>query len=281
MSKIACARRESTYRDDMTHPAHQHQHHHQHGQADILDLDAEVLAEQIAAIVASLPVETNPTRIVDLGAGTGAGTFALLDRFPDAQVAAVDASPEHLHRLQDKAHAAGLADRVLAIEADLDAGWPNLGTPDLVWASASLHHLADPDRTLRQAHDALVPGGVLAVVELAGLPRFLPDGDLAALEDRAHAASEHGQAGHLPHRGADWGPKLTAAGFTGLRERTITVRIGHSDAVARYARSALSRLRANVTGLLPAANLVALDQALDRDDLVLRTERTIWIARRV
>lgn len=258
----------------MTHPAHQH------GQADILDLDADVLAEQIAAIVASLPVETSPERIVDLGAGTGAGTFALLDRFPDAQVAAVDASPEHLHRLRDKAHAAGFAARVWTVEADLDTNWPDLGRPDLVWASASLHHLADPDRTLRQVHDALVPGGVLAVVELAGFPRFLPEGELADLEDRAHAASERRHAGHLPHRGADWGPKLTAAGFTGLRESTINVRIGQSSAVASYARAGLSRLRGNVTGILPADDLATLDRALDRDDLVLRTERTIWIASR-
>jgi SAM-dependent methyltransferase len=258
----------------MTHPAHQH------GQADILDLDADVLAEQIAAIVASLPVETSPERIVDLGAGTGAGTFALLDRFPDAQVAAVDASPEHLHRLRDKAYAAGLADRVWTIEADLDTNWPDLGRPDLVWASASLHHLADPDRTLRQVHDALVPGGVLAVVELAGFPRFLPEGELADLEDRAHAASERRHAGRLPHRGADWGPKLTAAGFTGLRESTIDVHIGQSSAVTSYARAGLSRLRGNVTGILAADDLATLDRALDRDDLVLRTERTIWIASR-
>ena len=248
--------------------------------ADILDLDADVLAEQLAAIVASLPVQASPTRIVDLGAGTGAGTFALLDRFPDASVAAVDASPEHLDRLRDKASAAGLTDRVWVVEADLDADWPDLGRPDLVWTSASLHHLADPDRALRQVHDLLVPGGVLAVVELAGFPRFLPDGDLADLENRAHAAAERQHARHLPHRGADWGPKLISAGFTGQRERTITIRMARSEPVARYARAVLSRLRANVTALLPADDLATLDQALNRDDLTLRTQRTIWTASR-
>ena len=256
---------------------------HHHGQADILDLDAEILGEQLAAIVASLPVETSPERIVDLGAGTGAGTFALLDHFPGAQVAAVDASPEHLHRLRDKAHAAGLADRVWTIQADLDTSWPDLGRPDLVWASASLHHMADPDRTLRQIHDALVPGGVLAVVELAGFPRFLAEGALAGLEDRAHAVSERRIAQLVPHRGADWGPKLTGAGLTDLRERTISVRIGQSDAVDRYARTGLARLRGAVTDILPAEDLAALDRLVDpanSAEFVLRTERTIWIARR-
>ena len=266
----------------MTYPAHQH------GQVEILDLDADILAEHLADIVAALPVGTNPERIVDLGAGTGAGTFALLREFPDARVAAVDASQEHLHRLRDKAHAAGLTDRVWTIEADLNTTWPDLGTPDLVWASASLHHLADPDRTLRRVRAALAPGGVLAVVELAGFPRFLPDGDLADLEERAHAAGERRHAQHLPHRGADWGPKLAAAGFTALREHTITVHMEQSDAVSRYAWTSLSRLRGAVTGILPADDLAALDRLLDpddprgignRDDLVLRTERTVWIAR--
>src|SRR3954466_5081725 len=64
----------------------EHQHaHHQHGdggEAEILDLDAEVLAEHTASITAWLPLQTDPRHIVDLGCGTGAGTFALLDRFP-------------------------------------------------------------------------------------------------------------------------------------------------------------------------------------------------------
>jgi SAM-dependent methyltransferase len=300
MRKTACARRESTYREGMTHTAphghgqgHGHgdgQGHgdgHNHGQAEILDLDAEVLAEHIASVVAWLPVETEPTRIVDLGSGTGTGTFALLDRFPDAQVAAVDSSVEHLHRLREKASAAGLTDRVWTIEADLDATWPDLGTPDLVWASASLHHMADPARTLRQVRELLVPGGLIVVVELAGFPRFLPEGPLADLEDRAHAASDRQHAEHLPHRGADWGPVLTAAGFTVARERTITVHMeqSRSDAIGRYARTSLLRLRGSLGDALSAEDLTALDRLLEpesfarRSDLVVRTQRRVWVAR--
>jgi SAM-dependent methyltransferase len=83
----------------MTHtPTHPVQHDtrggHQHlgdDQGEILDLDAEVFAEHIAAITEWLPIQTPPRQIIDLGCGTGAGTFALLDRFPEAQVTAVDA----------------------------------------------------------------------------------------------------------------------------------------------------------------------------------------------
>ncbi|WP_233518630.1 class I SAM-dependent methyltransferase, partial [Streptomyces corynorhini] len=100
--------------------------------------------------------------------------FALLARFPGAEVTAVDASAGHLERLREKAAALGVADRVRTVSADRDADWPELRRsepgrsepvrPELVWASASLHHMADPDRTLRRVHDLLAPGGLFAVV---------------------------------------------------------------------------------------------------------------------
>jgi SAM-dependent methyltransferase len=280
------------------HAAHDgahHDHRPEHdaeGQAEILDLDAEVLAEHTASITAWLPVETSPRRIVDLGSGTGAGTLALLARFPEAEVTAVDSSAGHLRRLREKAGATGVADRVRIVQADLDADWPDLGTPDLVWASASVHHMADPDRTLRKVHRILAPGGLFAVVELAGFPRFLPEDapeDRPGLEERCHAALAHHHAEHVPHRGADWGPKLTAAGFTLEGERTLTVNLegSRTDAVGRYALNSLQRLRASTADELAPEDLTALDQLLDTDsphsilrrtDLAVRTERTVWAA---
>ncbi len=119
-------------------------------QGDFLDLEADVLAGHIASITAWLPLGAEPGHIVDLGCGTGAGTLALLDRFPGARLTAVDSSTAHLDRLRRKAAAAGAADRTTLVHADLDAAdWPALGAPELVWASASLHHMADPGRTLR------------------------------------------------------------------------------------------------------------------------------------
>lgn len=278
----------------MTHTGHDGHDHALADQAEILDLDGEVLAEHIASIAAWLPVEVAPGRIVDLGSGTGTGTFALLARFPEAHVTAVDSSVDHLRRLREKACEKGVADRVRTVQADLDATWPDLGTPDLVWASASLHHLADPGRTLRQVHETLTPGGLFAVVELAGFPRFLPADapeNRPGLEERCHAASDRRHAEHLPHRGADWGPKLTAAGFTLEGERTITVDIERpqSEVVGRYALNGLRRLRGAVADVLPAEDLTALDELLDtdgphsilrRDDLAVRTERAVWAARR-
>ncbi|WP_344390194.1 class I SAM-dependent methyltransferase [Streptomyces vastus] len=290
----------------MTHTSQRASHDHQghgtdqhgadpdaDGQAEILDLDAEVLAEYIASITAWLPVGAAPRHIVDLGCGTGTGTFALLKRFPHAEVTAVDTSAGHLHRLFEKATTEGVADRVRTVQADLDATWPDLGTPELVWASASMHHMADPDRALGQVRNTLAPGGLFVVVELAGFPRFLPEDapeDRPGLEERCHAALARQHAEHVPHRGADWGAKLTAAGFTVEAERTVSVNLGppHTDAVGRYALSSLRRLRSGAAQALTAEDLGALDRLLDaegphsvlrRGDLTVRTERMVWAAR--
>ncbi|WP_101790830.1 class I SAM-dependent methyltransferase [Nonomuraea indica] len=274
-----------------------HGHHEQHadGQAEILDLDAEVLAEHTATIAGWLPVQEPPGQIVDLGCGTGAGTFTLLDRFPEARITAVDVSAPHLQRLLEKACARGVEGRVRTVQADLDGtDWPDLGTPDLVWASASMHHVARPDRVLRRVHDLLAPGGLFAVVELSGFPRFLPEDvpeDRPGLEDRCHEASDRLHAERVPHRGADWGPKLAEAGFAVEGERTVAVNVtgSGSKAVGAYALAGLRRLRHSVAGALSAEDLAALDRLLDvagphsilrRDDLAVRTERTAWAARR-
>jgi SAM-dependent methyltransferase len=181
------------------------------------------------------------------------------------------------------------------VRADLDAtAWPELGTPELVWASASMHHMTDPDRTLRQVHELLAPGGLFVVVELAGFPRFLPEDapeDAPGLEERCHAALDHHHAEQVPHRGADWGTELTEAGFTVEGERTIAVDVSppHTDAAGRYALSSLRRMRGSVASALTAEDLTAFDRLLDTDsphsilrriDLSVRTERTVWAARR-
>lgn len=282
----------------MTHalPGHGHNHgpgHDPTGIADILDLDAVVFAEHTAAIVARLPVERPPRQIVDLGCGTGAGTFALLARFPDASVTAVDSSVEHLRRLQHKAADAGVTEHVKTVHADLDSEWPALGRPDLVWASAWLHHMTDPERTLRRVHDVLTPGGLLVVVEPDGFPRFLPDDapdHRPGLEGRCHEISDRLHGGRMPHRGSDFGPKVVAAGFSVEVEYTITATIegSHCESVGRLALTGLGRIRDAVADALPAEDLAALDQLLDphsprcllrRDDLAMRTERTVWAAR--
>ena len=280
--------------------AHSHSHSHSHshdepgGDGAFLELGSELLAEHTAAVTGWLPVLAEPRLIVDLGCGTGAGTFALLRQFPSAEVLALDASVDHLDRLQRKAEADGTADRVRPVRVDLDADWPDLGRPDLVWASASMHHLTDPDRTLGKVHDLLAPDGIFAVVEFGDFPRLLPPEapeDRPGLEERCFSALAAHHEEELPDLGADWGARLTAAGFAIAGERTLAVTVdgSASPTVGRYALASFRRVRESVAEALDPADLAALDRLLDadgpggllrRDDLAFRTERTVWAARR-
>lgn len=296
---------------DNHHHGHQgHTHGHQgHGHrsgadpdpeamAEIVDLDAEVLHGYLAEVTHWLRTlaADGPTvrRILDLGAGTGTGTVALLGRFDAAEATAVDASDRMLQRLRDKVRALGLSERVRTLEADLDAGWPDTGPLDLVWAANSLHHMARPDQVLARVRETLRPGGLLAVAELDSFPRFLPE-DLGdgrpGLEERCHAALGQGLADDLPHLGSDWGARLAEAGFAVAAERHFSIALAPPlpAATGRYAQASLSRMRSGLDGRLPAQDLAALDALIDaggpggvlrRDDLTVRAERTVWVARR-
>lgn len=257
--------------------------------AEILELDAEVLGTYLSELTTWLGElsDREPVRVVDLGSGTGTGAIALARRFPRAGVSAVDVSPQMLQRLSVKASGLGLADRVRGVQADLDQDWPALGTSDLVWAAAALHHLADPDRVLSHVFDALRPGGLLAVTEMDFFPRFLPE-DIGVgrpgLEARLHAALKGAPA-------AGWTDHLVRAGFTPVAERAFVIDLPAPlpGATARYAQACLRKLRSHLDGQLPAEDLAALDAVTDdesphgvlrRDDLTVRTTRTTWVGRR-
>ena len=264
--------------------------------AELLDLEAEVLHAYLSDVIGWVGglAAGQPRRIADLGAGTGTGTFALLRHFRAADAVAVDVSAPMLDRLQVKARELGVADRIRTVQADLDAGWPDLGPVDLVWASNSVHHLADPDRVLAQVFTALQPGGLLALAEMDAFPRFLPDDPglgRPGLEERCEAARAARHASEMPNLGADWGPHLTAAGFTIEAERSFAADLEPPlpAAARRFAQASLRRLRSGLESQLSAEDLATLDSLADGDgpgsvlrrgDLTVRTTRTVWAARR-
>jgi SAM-dependent methyltransferase len=265
--------------------------------ADLLDLDGEVLhaylSEAIAwvdQVAAGRPVR----RILDVGSGTGNGALALAGQFPGAEAIAVDESGDLLARLRAKARDRGLEDRVQTVEADLDQAWPALGPVDLTWTSMALHHLADPDRALREIFAATRPGGLLAVAEMTGPQRFLPD-DIGlgrpGLEARLQAAVAEHHSGSMPYLGADWGPLVVRAGWMGVAERAFGIEVPAPLTAAgrRFAQAYLRRVRGHVDGALAADDLAALDvligddgpgSVLRRQDLAIRNTRTLWTATR-
>jgi SAM-dependent methyltransferase len=259
--------------------------------AEMLDLAAEVFHAYLSDAVAWVRDQAGnlPRRILDLGSGTGAATIALARTFPRAEVLAVDSSGALLERVRTRARDLGMAARVATLQADLDGPWPAIDPADVVWASMSLHHLADPDRVLADVFAGTRPGGLLAIAEMDGWPRFLPD-DIGpgrpGLEARCHAALAEALARQLPHLGADWGPRLSRAGFAPVTKRTFAIDLDPPlpAATGRYAQAFLRRIRAHLDAIAPddQATLDALidsegpDSLLHRQDLVVRGTRTIW-----
>lgn len=286
-----------SHHDHHSHHAGHQQAHSSHasddGLSDLLDLDAETLAGPLSAVradIASL-VDAPVRSILDLGAGTGTGTFALLQHFAGAHALAMDGSADMLERLQRRAEQLGLCDRVTTVHRDLDEGLPELDPVDLAWASASLHHLADPDRTLAQVVAAIRPGGLLAVVELTAFPRFLTDEVPAGVaEANAHALLTTDRAADTPAMGSDWGARMARAGLVVEMERAIVVDLSPplADVACEYAFATLTHIRGAVADRLGADDAEHLDRLLNggtsdvrhRRDLHVRTERQLRIARK-
>jgi SAM-dependent methyltransferase len=308
--------------DTHTHDHHAHgQDAHQHGSVgddnytDLLELDAEVLHDYWSAALDWVrdAADGLGRRLLDLGAGTGTGAIGLARRFPAAEVVALDISPVSVDRVRAKAAGLGLAQRVRAVEADLDLGWPDLGWPappaplvagappatdtpvlDLTWASMSLHHLADPGRVLREVLAATRPGGLIAVAEFSEPLRFLPD-DLGfgqpGFESRIGDVLGHAHAEEMPTLGSQWAPRLAEAGWKVVAERDFPIDLDppvHPDAT-RYASAWFARLSEGLADRLEPGDRATLAELLDehsprsvlhRDNLHIRGVRTITIARR-
>jgi ubiquinone/menaquinone biosynthesis C-methylase UbiE len=284
----------------------EHHHNHRHdgphegadsaAMAELLDLDADVLHSYLFDVTTWIRRQATDTlrRILDLGAGTGTGTIALAQRFGGADVIAVDRSEEMLTHVRAKALELGFADRVRTVQANLDVAWPTIEPVDVVWASNSLHEMADPDRVLKDVFATIHSGGLLAVAEMDSPPRFLPD-DIGlgrpGLESRCHDALEQEQANSESHLGPDWGPHLEQTGFAILAKRTFTIDLTppHPTSTGRYAQAYLRRIRPMLEGRMATEDLITLDKLLasdgpdsllHRNDLIVRGTRTAWLARR-
>jgi SAM-dependent methyltransferase len=274
----------------------QDQHPHWDDLTEMIELEAEALRDLTDTVTEWVAgtVATPPRHLLDLGSGTGAGTFALLRRFPDARVTAVDSSPQMLARLERLGLEQSHSSRLAVVRADLDDGLPRIDGVDLVWASSVVHHLNHPARLLAQVAALLPVGGWFVVVEAEDVPWFLPD-DLGigrpGLERRCHELLAEHRDAQLPNVGSDWGARLTTAGFTEQTAKVFEAEVPPPlpEAAIRYAQRLFRMLREVERDRLDTHDVTVLDVLLNnidprglarRQDLTLRAIRKTWAAQR-
>ena len=106
-------------------------------------------------LIARIP-DIAPARVTDLGCGTGELTQILAGRWPTAAVTGLDSSPDMLAQWRT------LSREIRWMETPVEA-WQPPERPDLIFANAALHWVADHAVLFPRLIDILSPKGCLAV----------------------------------------------------------------------------------------------------------------------
>jgi ubiquinone/menaquinone biosynthesis C-methylase UbiE len=133
------------------------------------------------ALLHSLPPLPASPRIADLGCGSGAAALMLASHFA-GPILAVDLAQEFLDELETRATAAGVADRVTAIQADMGAlNWPPKSI-DLLWSEGAAYSLGF-ERALTSWRPLLADDGIAVVSEMSWFTRQPAPAALAFWKD--------------------------------------------------------------------------------------------------
>jgi release factor glutamine methyltransferase len=159
-------------------------------------------------LLVELALELRPSRVLDVGTGSGAIALAVASELPGCEVIATDASAAALDVARANAGRLGLSDRVRFAEATLP---PGLGTVDLVLANLPYVSEADwsglePEVTEWEPREALLAGADGLDVLRDAVPVLAGAAPVLALEVGA------GQADAVSGL-------LTAAGFDAVEAR--------------------------------------------------------------
>jgi ubiquinone/menaquinone biosynthesis C-methylase UbiE len=142
-----------------------HEHKRFDDEAATWDDDPGHEKRQVAVAVAiQQAVNLSPgMSAVDVGGGTGRLSILLADRV--GSVVVTDPSAGMVRVARERIEAAGLSDRLRAVQADLTVDKLD-GAYDVVWSSMALHHVQDLDGLLQSVAQILVDGGRLAIADL-------------------------------------------------------------------------------------------------------------------
>jgi SAM-dependent methyltransferase len=144
---------------------HVHEHKRFDDAAETWDDDPGHERRQVAVAQAiKEAVDLSPrVRAVDIGGGTGRLSILLAELV--GSVVVTDPSAGMVQVARERIKAAGLSDRLRAVQADLAIDRLD-GAYDVVWSSMALHHVQDLDGLLRSVAALLVDGGRLAIADL-------------------------------------------------------------------------------------------------------------------
>ena len=186
-----------------------HEHQRFDDAAATWDDDPGHEARQVAVAEAIKDAVTLEPRMsaVDVGGGTGRLSILLADQV--GSVVVTDPSAGMVQVARERIEAAGLGDRVRAVQADLTTDRLE-GDYDVVWSSMALHHVHDLDGLLGSVAGLLVDGGRLLIADLDEDP------------DGAFHADKVDFDGHDGFDRQRLAEQLSGAGFDDVRFSDVT-----------------------------------------------------------
>ena len=182
-------------------------------------------------LLVELALELRPSRLLDVGTGTGAIALAVADELPECEVVATDTSPAALEVARANAERLGLVERVSLHEGTLppgDAGF-DLVLANLPYVSAAEWPSLEPEVTEWEPREALLagPDGLDAIRALFLSNRVRPSSPLWRIKTNSPVGAlalevGEGQAGAVGEmmRGAGFGRVEARRDLAGI-ERVV------------------------------------------------------------
>lgn len=166
------------------------------------------------------PIGSDPSRVLDLGTGTGIWAVDMGDTYPSAEIVGVDLSP---------IQPSFVPPNVRFLVDDIESEWVYSAPFDLIHLRAMAPAVKDWPKLLASALHWLTPNGYIEIQELDFVPKTddnsIPP-DWAYLKYTSAVRDGLKEFGSDFHIGAKVPEKLRAAGFKNITTHEIKVPIG-------------------------------------------------------